>query len=194
MSSRSATRRCPRICRSWPSTLLAAGRSMRGRPDLGYVGRVSTGGRRRHARAAIGWPGEVLRRVWLVFTPVQQPPIDATTQITWPSCHYVLGDRIKAPNQEPLSCGLDVSCLIDVLHCHAARYYTPHSLSAGLEIPNDGVAGSAIGCGVLRHRRDGQNCGRGVLLLPPRPARLRDAARGTAGTALVLHGPVPGGD
>ena len=36
--------------------------------------------------------------------------------------------------------------------------------------------------------------GRGVLLLPPRPGRLRDAARGTAGTALVLHGPIPGGD
>src|SRR5262249_61575484 len=147
MSSGSATRRCPRICRSWPSTLLAAGRSMRGRPDLGYVGRVSTGGRRCHARAAIGWPGEVLRRVWLVFTPVQQPPIDATTQVTRPSCHYVLGVRIKAPNQEPLSFGLDVSRLIDVLHCHAARSYRRQSLSAWLEIPNGGACGA---CSAVR--------------------------------------------
>src|ERR1039457_4631050 len=56
----------------------------------------------------------------------------------------------------------------------------------------------ATGCYRLRrgagHRRDGQDYGRGVLLLPPRPARLCDAARRVAGKALVLHGPVRGGD
>jgi hypothetical protein len=81
---------------------------------------VSTGGRRRQARAAIGWPGEVLRRVRLVFAPVQQPAIDATTQITWPRGHYILGYGIKAPNQAPLSSRLDVPRLIDVFHRHAA--------------------------------------------------------------------------
>jgi hypothetical protein len=81
---------------------------------------VSTGGRWRHARAAIGWPGEVLRRVRLVFTPMQQPPIDAATEITWPRRQYVFGYRIKAPNQAPLSFRLDVPRPIDVLHCHAA--------------------------------------------------------------------------
>jgi DNA-directed RNA polymerase specialized sigma24 family protein len=44
------------------------------------------------------------------------------------------------------------------------------------------------------YRRDGRDCWRGVLLLSPRPARLYGAARGAAGGALVLHGPVPGRD
>jgi len=80
----------------------------------------SAGGRRRQARAAIGWPGEVLRRVRLVFPPVQQPAIDATTQIAWPRCHDILGYGIKAPNQAPLPARLDVPRLIDVFHRHAA--------------------------------------------------------------------------
>lgn len=40
----------------------------------------------------------------------------------------------------------------------------------------------------------GEDCAGGILLLPPRPARLRDAARGTGRAALVLHGPVRGAD
>ncbi len=43
---------------------------------------------------------------------------------------------------------------------------------------------------VVTARRIGTVCAHGVLLLPPRPARFRRAARRAAGRALVLHGPV----
>jgi hypothetical protein len=93
---------------------------MRGHPPpgLGKPRRQPVCGGVRHGR-----PGEVLRRVRLVVTPVKQPPVDTTTRITWPGCDYVAGIRIKAPNQAPLPFRLEVPRLIDVLHCHATRSY-----------------------------------------------------------------------
>src|SRR6185312_8928051 len=88
---------------------------------------ISGSGRWRHAGVAIGWPGEVLGRVRLVFTWVQQPPIGVTGQITWPRCQYVPRGRIETPDQTPLALHQDVPRLIDVFHGHGARSYRRHS-------------------------------------------------------------------
>jgi hypothetical protein len=56
-------------------------------------------------------------------------------------------------------------------------------LAAGRPVPRQGAVTGEMT----------QDCGHGFLLLPPRPARFYGTARGTGGTALVVHGPVPGG-
>src|SRR4029077_1437804 len=88
---------------------------------------ISGSGRWRHAGVAIGGPGQVLGRVRLVFTWVQQPPIGVTGQITWPRCQYVPRGRIETPDQTPLALHQDVPRLIDVFHGHGARSYRRQS-------------------------------------------------------------------